>query len=81
MKPPGLSLRVPPPDIQLARIRSMERNVGLLVKAAVLFVLLYFFFFTNWVDVVIRSSARTRRAAPPSWPSSTAPSTPVSPTT
>jgi signal transduction histidine kinase len=50
--PQLFGLRVPPPDIQLARIRTMERNVGLPVKAAVLVVLFYFFFLTNWVTAV-----------------------------
>jgi signal transduction histidine kinase len=56
--PQLFGLRVPPPDIQLARIRTMERNVGLPVKAAVLLVLFYFFFLTNWLDVVSGTPVR-----------------------
>jgi signal transduction histidine kinase len=39
------------PDVrqQVARIRYTERNVGLPVKAAVLLLLFYFLFFSNWL--------------------------------
>src|SRR5688500_15013127 len=53
--PQILDLRVPPPEVQLARIRTIERNVGLPVKAAVLAVLVYYFFLSNWVSTVITS--------------------------
>lgn len=56
--PQLLDLRVPPPEVQLARIRTIERNVGLPVKAAVLVVLIYYFFVSNWLDTVIGSGSR-----------------------
>jgi signal transduction histidine kinase len=57
--PQLLDLRVPPPEVQLSRIRTMERNVGLPVKAAVLIVLIYYFFLSNWLDTVMSSSSRS----------------------
>jgi len=50
--PKLLDLRMPEPERQLARIQLMERNIGLPVKAAVLIVLSYYFFFSNWFDAV-----------------------------
>ncbi len=50
--PQLLDLRMPEPERQFARIRLMERNIGLPVKAAILIVLFYYFFFSNWFDVV-----------------------------
>jgi signal transduction histidine kinase len=58
--PEILDLRVPPPEIQLSRIRVMERDVGLPVKAAVLIVLFYFFFLSNWLNLVGGSAAHAR---------------------
>ncbi len=60
--PELLDLKVPPPEVQVARIRTMERNIGLPVKAAVLVVLAYYFFVSNWLDAVITSSNRIRIA-------------------
>jgi len=37
---------------QLKRIRFMERNVGLVVKACFILVLFYYLFFSNWADAV-----------------------------
>lgn len=37
---------------QLKRIRFMERNVGLVVKACFVVVLFYYLFFSNWADAV-----------------------------
>jgi signal transduction histidine kinase len=56
--PKLLDLRMPEPERQLARIRMMERDVGLPVKAAVLIVLSYFFFFSNWFDAVSAPGVR-----------------------
>jgi len=56
--PQILDLRVPPPDVQLSRIRTMERNIGLPVKAAVLLVLIHYFFLSNWLDTVISGRIR-----------------------
>ncbi len=60
--PQILDLRVPPPDVQLARIRTIERNVGLPVKAAVLAVLIYYFFLSNWVNTIVGSNGYLRLA-------------------
>jgi signal transduction histidine kinase len=60
--PQLLDLRVPPPDVQLARIRTIERNVGLPVKAAVLAVLVYYFFLSNWVKTVTSSGSHLHLA-------------------
>jgi signal transduction histidine kinase len=48
-------LRMPSPERQLARIRLMERDLGLPVKAAVLMVLFYYFFLSNWFDLMTGS--------------------------
>jgi signal transduction histidine kinase len=50
--PQLLDLRMPEPERQLARIKLMERNIGLPAKASVLIVLCYYFFFSNWFDAV-----------------------------
>jgi signal transduction histidine kinase len=50
--PQLLDLRMPEPERQLARIRLMERHIGLPVKAALLIVLFYYFFLSNWFDAV-----------------------------
>src|SRR5690349_8527827 len=47
-----LQLGEPDARQQTARIRYMERNVGLPVKAAVILVLFYYLFFSNWFDDV-----------------------------
>lgn len=60
--PQILDLRVPPPELQLARIRVMERDIGLPVRAAILLVLFYYFFLSNWLEAVIGLSGRTRLA-------------------
>jgi signal transduction histidine kinase len=60
--PKLLDLRAPPPDVQLSRIRTVERNVGLPVKAAVLAVLVYYFFLSNWIKVI--GSVGHSRVAP-----------------
>ncbi len=56
--PKLLDLRAPPPDVQLSRIRTVERNVGLPVKAAVLGVLIYYFFLSNWIKVITSGGPR-----------------------
>lgn len=48
---------MPAPEVQLARIRLMERDLGLPVKLAVLLVLFYYFFLSNWFDAVTGFSA------------------------
>jgi signal transduction histidine kinase len=50
--PEMLDLRMPSPERQLARIRLMERDIGLPVKFAILVVLFYYFFLSNWFDIV-----------------------------
>ena len=56
---PGLlSVRVPPPDRQYARIRMMERDIGIPVKAAILIVLFHYFFISNFIETVIGSPTR-----------------------
>lgn len=50
--PQILDLRVPDQEQQLARIRLMERNLGLPIKAAVVIVLFYYMFFANWFDTI-----------------------------
>jgi len=62
--PQLLRLRVPPPDRQTARIRLMERDIGLPVKAAVLLVLFHYFFLTDWLDTVIGSASRAAKDSP-----------------
>jgi signal transduction histidine kinase len=51
--PEILDLRMPDEAQQLARIRLMERNLGLPIKAAVIIVLFYYLFFSNWFDTTI----------------------------
>ncbi|MBI5773849.1 MAG: hypothetical protein HZA89_08925 [Verrucomicrobia bacterium] len=38
-----------PPELQLQRLRFMERNIMLPIKVLVLTTLAYYFFFTNWL--------------------------------
>jgi signal transduction histidine kinase len=47
-------LNVPAPDEeqQRSRIRYIERNVGFLVKAAVIVVLFYYLFLSHWIEAV-----------------------------
>src|SRR4051794_19015317 len=47
-------LKVDRPDAaqHAARIRYMERNIALPVKAAVAIVLCYYLFFSNWIETV-----------------------------
>jgi signal transduction histidine kinase len=47
-----LQLGVPDQRQEAARIRYMERNIGLLVKGAVVLVLFYYLFFSNWFEDV-----------------------------
>ncbi len=56
--PQLLSVRVPSPEDQLARIRIMERDIGIPAKIAVLSVLFYYFFMGNWIEAVIASGPR-----------------------
>lgn len=51
--PQLFDLRQPDPLTQLSRIRLMERDIGLPVKLAVVLVLFYFFFLSNWSDTVM----------------------------
>lgn len=62
--PQVLDLRLPDPARQLDRIRMMERNIGLPVKAALFLVLFYYFFFSNWFDLVIRPSSSAEVYSP-----------------
>ena len=56
---PGLlSVRIPSPDRQFARIRLMERDIGLPVKAAILIVLFHYFFVSNFIETVVGSPTR-----------------------
>ncbi|MGV3772140.1 MAG: sensor histidine kinase [Verrucomicrobiales bacterium] len=50
--PELLTVRLPDEEQQLARIRYVERNIGFLVKAAVIIVLFYYLFFSHWMDAV-----------------------------
>ena len=59
--PKLLTVRVPPPETQLARIRVMERDLGIPAKLAVLAVLFYYFFMSNWVETVMGTSSRAGR--------------------
>jgi signal transduction histidine kinase len=45
-----LATTPPNPEEEAARLRFMERNVGLSVKAIVTGILLYFLFFSHWAD-------------------------------
>jgi signal transduction histidine kinase len=54
--PAFFDLRLPDPSKQVARIRMMERNVGLPIKGAIIIVLLYHLFFSNWFDAVSSST-------------------------
>ncbi|MGZ8939903.1 MAG: two-component system sensor histidine kinase NtrB [Limisphaerales bacterium] len=57
---PGLlSVRVPPPDRQYARVRLMERDIGIPVKAAIIIVLFHYFFISNYIETVIGSPTRS----------------------
>jgi signal transduction histidine kinase len=56
--PAFLSVRMPPPDRQFARIRLMERDIGIPVKAAVLIVLFHYFFVSNFIEQVVGSPSR-----------------------
>lgn len=62
--PQVLDLRMRPPDRQRARIRLMERDIGLPVRAAVLSVLFYYFFVSNWLDTVIGSTSQAAFDSP-----------------
>jgi signal transduction histidine kinase len=53
-----LGLRLPPPARQLARIRLMERVIGLPAKVAILAVLFHYFFLSNWADAVSGLNSR-----------------------
>jgi signal transduction histidine kinase len=56
---PGLlSVRIPPPDRQYARVRLMERDIGIPVKGAILVVLFHYFFVSNFIETVIGSPTR-----------------------
>jgi signal transduction histidine kinase len=57
--PDLLKLQSPDTQQQAARIRYMERNVALPVKAAVVLVLCYYFFFSHWFESVTRSGSET----------------------
>lgn len=54
-------LTVQAPDLQqqMARVRYMERNIGLPVKTAVMVVLVYFLFLSNWFEEVIAPGGET----------------------
>ena len=52
--PRFFDLRPPEPARQVARIKLMERNIGLPVKAALFLVLFYHFFFSTWFHRVVR---------------------------
>ena len=57
---PGLlSVRTPPPDRQYARVRLMERHIGIPVKASILIVLFYFIFISNFIETVVGSPTRS----------------------
>jgi signal transduction histidine kinase len=56
--PAFLSVRVPPPDRQYARIQLMERDIGIPVKAAILIVLFHYFFVSNFIETVIGSPTK-----------------------
>jgi signal transduction histidine kinase len=60
--PQLLSVRVPSPERQLARIRVMERDIGIPAKIAVLGVLFYYFFMGNWIEAVMSSAPRPNAA-------------------
>jgi signal transduction histidine kinase len=47
-----LATSEPEPEVQLGRIRFMERNIGLPVKAVVIGFLLYILFFSSWFEDV-----------------------------
>lgn len=54
--PSLLDLRLPEEEKQLSRICSMERNLGLPIKASIIIVLFYYLFFSNWFDAVTSST-------------------------
>jgi hypothetical protein len=39
----------PASDVELTRIRTMERNIGLPVRAGLIAVLIYYFFLSRWL--------------------------------
>ncbi|MCF7765777.1 MAG: hypothetical protein K9N62_19080 [Verrucomicrobia bacterium] len=47
-----LSVQAPDLELQIYRIRYVERNIGLLVKAAVILVLFFYLFVSNWYTEV-----------------------------
>lgn len=47
-----LSVQAPDLEQQIFRIRYVERNIGLLVKAAIIVVLFYYLFASNWYSEV-----------------------------
>ena len=53
-----LSVRVPSAERQLARIRVMERDLGIPAKIAIIAVLFYFFFMSNWIEAVMGTAPR-----------------------
>ena len=59
-------LRLQNPDLEqhAARIRYMERNVALPVKAAVFLVLCYYLFFSNWFERVTGVRAGSMETLP-----------------
>ncbi|HEX7861455.1 MAG TPA: ATP-binding protein [Verrucomicrobiae bacterium] len=62
--PAFLSVRVPPPERQYARIQRMERDIGIPVKVAMLLVLFYFLFLTNFIETVVGSPTRPIQRPP-----------------
>ena len=56
--PALLSVRIPPPDRQYARVRLMERDIGIPVKAAIIVVLFHYFFISNYIETVIGSPSQ-----------------------
>ena len=62
--PELLSVRVPAPERQYARVRLMERDIGLPVKAAMLIVLFHYFFISNYIETVTGSPTRATPRPP-----------------
>ena len=58
-----LTVQTPDPEQQSARVRLMERNIGLPVKAAAILVLAYYLFFSNWFEGVAAPGGQN--TAPP----------------
>ena len=48
--PDTLTVQAPDSEEQIDRIRYMERNIGLPVKAGVIAVLIYYLFLSNWLE-------------------------------